>query len=155
ALARRGGPRRAGLDRRRPRGGHRRRRDPDRRRHRGTYDRAVRALRRDGDRPGRPRPRPPAVREERMKIWAFARGVATLVVLALLVSFAWTLNEYATRTLTRILIIGLLAVSVALMTGLAGLPTLGQTAPYLVGAYTTATLVQHDVDLGIVQLLAA
>src|SRR5258705_7227321 len=57
--------------------------------------------------------------------------------------------------LTRILIVGLLAVSVALLTGIAGLPTLGQTAPYLVGAYTTATLVDNDVDLGIVQLLAA
>ncbi|WP_432828182.1 branched-chain amino acid ABC transporter permease [Dactylosporangium sp. CA-092794] len=81
--------------------------------------------------------------------------LVTAALLALLVSFAWTLNEFATEMLTRILIIGLLAVSVALLTGVAGLPTLGQTAPYLVGAYTTAILVQHDVDLGIVQLLAA
>jgi branched-chain amino acid transport system permease protein len=83
------------------------------------------------------------------------RMVLVPAVLALLVSFAWTLDEYATRTLTRILIIGLLAVSVALLTGIAGLPTLGQTAPYLVGAYTAATLVQHDIDVGVVQLLAA
>jgi branched-chain amino acid transport system permease protein len=80
---------------------------------------------------------------------------ATAALLALLTSFAWTLNDYANQMLTRILIIGLLAVSVALLTGIAGLPTLGQTAPYLVGAYTTATLVHNDVDLGIVQLLAA
>lgn len=79
----------------------------------------------------------------------------TAALLALLVSFGWTLNEYAIQMLTRILIIGLLAASVALLTGVAGLPTLGQTAPYLAGAYTTALLVQHDVDLGIVQLLAA
>lgn len=83
------------------------------------------------------------------------RYLATAALLALLVSFAWTLDEYVTQMLTRILIIGLLAVSVALLTGVAGLPTLGQTAPYLVGAYTTAILVQHDVDLGVLQLLAA
>jgi branched-chain amino acid transport system permease protein len=83
------------------------------------------------------------------------RALAAAAVLALLVSFAWTLNEYATRTLTRILVIGLLAVSVALLTGVAGLPTLGQTAPYLVGAYTTATLLHHGVGVGVLQLLAA
>ena len=68
---------------------------------------------------------------------------------------AWVLDDYATKTLTRILVLGLLAVSVALLTGVAGLPTLGQTAPYLVGAYTAATLVRHDVSIGVVQLLAA
>ncbi|MER7009406.1 branched-chain amino acid ABC transporter permease, partial [Dactylosporangium sp. NPDC000555] len=80
---------------------------------------------------------------------------ATAALLTLLVSFAWTLDDYANQMLARILIVGLLAVSVALLTGVAGLPTLGQTAPYLVGAYTTATLVHHDVDLGVVQLLCA
>ncbi|MEV8512611.1 branched-chain amino acid ABC transporter permease [Dactylosporangium sp. NPDC051484] len=80
---------------------------------------------------------------------------ATAALLALLISFAWTLNDYANQMLARILIVGLLAVSVALLTGVAGLPTLGQTAPYLIGAYTTAILVHHDVDLGIVQLLGA
>ncbi|GAA0744908.1 branched-chain amino acid ABC transporter permease [Dactylosporangium roseum] len=83
------------------------------------------------------------------------RVAAFPVVLLLMVSFAWTLDEYATRTVTRILVIGLLAVSVALLTGIAGLPTLGQTAPYLVGAYTAATLIRHDVTVGVVQLLAA
>ncbi|WP_432987738.1 branched-chain amino acid ABC transporter permease [Dactylosporangium sp. CA-233914] len=85
--------------------------------------------------------------------WLLA--LVTTAVLGLLASFAWTLNEYANLMLTRILIVGLLAVTVALLTGVAGLPTLGQTAPYLVGAYTTAILIQHDVDLGILQLLAA
>ncbi|HTJ33654.1 MAG TPA: branched-chain amino acid ABC transporter permease [Dactylosporangium sp.] len=80
---------------------------------------------------------------------------ATAALLALLTSFAWTLNDYANQMLTRILIVGLLAVSVALLTGVAGLPTLGQTAPYLVGAYTTATLVHDEVHLGILHLLAA
>ncbi|GAA1516162.1 hypothetical protein GCM10009827_033600 [Dactylosporangium maewongense] len=76
-------------------------------------------------------------------------------LIAVLLPLAWVLDDYATKTLTRILVIGLLAVSVALLTGVAGLPTLGQTAPYLVGAYTAATLVRHDVAIGVVQLLAA
>lgn len=80
-------------------------------------------------------------------------GFPALIVA--LVPMAWVLDEYATKTLTKILVVGLLAVSVALLTGVAGLPTLGQTAPYLVGAYTAATLVRHDVHIGVVQLLAA
>nr|BFE62241.1 branched-chain amino acid ABC transporter permease [Dactylosporangium thailandense] len=85
----------------------------------------------------------------------FLRYLLTLAVLALLVSFAWTLDRYATGMLTRILIIGLLAVSVALLTGVAGLPTLGQTAPFLVGAYTTANLIEHGHTIGVVHLLAS
>jgi branched-chain amino acid transport system permease protein len=80
-------------------------------------------------------------------------GFPALIVV--LVPMAWVLDDYATKTLTSILVLGLLAVSVALLTGVAGLPTLGQTAPYLVGAYTAATLVRHDVSIGVVQLLAA
>ena len=80
-------------------------------------------------------------------------GFPALIVV--LLPMAWVLDDYATKTLTSILVLGLLAVSVALLTGVAGLPTLGQTAPYLVGAYTAATLVRHDVSIGVVQLLAA
>jgi branched-chain amino acid transport system permease protein len=47
---------------------------------------------------------------------------------------------YTMHALSRVIAVGLLAVSVALLTGHAGLPTLGQTAPYAVGAYTTALL---------------
>ncbi|GGM13999.1 branched-chain amino acid ABC transporter permease [Dactylosporangium sucinum] len=85
-----------------------------------------------------------------------ASGIAAVpLVLALLVSFAWTLTDYAQVTIAKVLIIALLAVSVALLTGTAGLPTLGQTAPYLVGAYTAANLVDADMDIAAVQLLAA
>ncbi|GAA3456901.1 branched-chain amino acid ABC transporter permease [Dactylosporangium matsuzakiense] len=83
------------------------------------------------------------------------RYLLTIAVLGLLVSFAWTLDRYATGMLTRMLIIGLLAVSVALLTGVAGLPTLGQTAPFLVGAYTTAIMVTHDITVGLWHLLAS
>jgi len=98
---------------------------------------------------------PALVRQIPAPVLKTLRVVVIPAVLALLVSFAWTLDEYANRTLSQILVVGLLAVSVALLTGIAGLPTLGQTAPYLVGAYTAATLVEHDIDSGIVQLLAA
>ncbi|MEN3305391.1 MAG: branched-chain amino acid transport system permease protein, partial [Micromonosporaceae bacterium] len=72
-----------------------------------------------------------------------------------LVAAPWLVDDYATTLLTRALSFGLLAVSVALMSGIAGLPTLGQTAPYAVGAYTTALLVRGGVAVGVVQVSAA
>jgi branched-chain amino acid transport system permease protein len=83
-----------------------------------------------------------------------ALAVALAVALALAAA-PWLLDGYATTLLTRALSFGLLAVSVALMAGVAGLPTLGQTAPYAVGAYTTALLVRAGVTVGAVQLPAA
>ena len=47
----------------------------------------------------------------------------------------WVVDDYTTSILARTLALGLVAVSVALLTGVAGLPTLGQTAPYAAGAY--------------------
>ncbi len=61
----------------------------------------------------------------------------------------WLVDDYTTATIARILVLGLVAVSVALLTGVAGLPTLGQTAPFAAGAYAAAQL-----D-GPVQLVAA
>jgi len=64
-------------------------------------------------------------------------------------------NPYAVATLARILAVGLLAVSVAVLTGWAGLPSLGQVAPFAVGAYTTALLARAGVTVGVVQMGAA
>jgi branched-chain amino acid transport system permease protein len=75
--------------------------------------------------------------------------------LAALVAAPWLVDGYGTTLLTRALSFGLLAVSVALLAGVAGLPTLGQTAPYLAGAYATALLVRAGSDVGAVQLPAA
>lgn len=72
-----------------------------------------------------------------------------------LVAAPWLVDDYGTTLLTQALSFGLLAVSVALMAGVAGLPTLGQTAPYLAGAYATALLVRAGTDVGAVQLLGA
>jgi branched-chain amino acid transport system permease protein len=54
------------------------------------------------------------------------------------VAAPWLVDDYTTAVLARILLLGLVAVSVALLTGVAGLPTLGQTGPYAAGAYTAA-----------------
>jgi len=64
-------------------------------------------------------------------------------------------DTYTVVTLARILAVGLLAVSVAALTGWAGLPSLGQVAPFAVGAYTTALLARAGVTVGVVQLGAA
>ncbi|MEJ3744667.1 branched-chain amino acid ABC transporter permease [Actinomycetes bacterium KLBMP 9797] len=70
------------------------------------------------------------------------------------VAAPWFVDPYTTTTLARILVLGLVAVSVAMLTGVAGLPTLGQTAPFAAGAYAAATLALHTPAVGVVQVLA-
>lgn len=67
----------------------------------------------------------------------------------------WWADPYSQAMIARILALGLLAASVALLTGLAGLPTLGQVAPFAVGAYTTALLARAGTTIAIVQLACA
>ncbi|BCB81847.1 branched-chain amino acid ABC transporter permease [Phytohabitans flavus] len=67
----------------------------------------------------------------------------------------WLVDDYTTATLARLLVLGLVGVSVALLTGVTGLPTLGQTAPFAAGAYAAAQLGLHDVANEPVRLLAA
>ncbi|MFK0044237.1 branched-chain amino acid ABC transporter permease [Streptomyces sp. NPDC090741] len=78
----------------------------------------------------------------------------TVAVLALALA-PFVLGPYAIGTLSRILVFGLLAVSVNLLTGLTGLPTLGQSAYFGVGAYTAAIVATRLTDIGILQLLIA
>jgi branched-chain amino acid transport system permease protein len=78
--------------------------------------------------------------------------LATVSATAVAVAVPWLVDDYTTATLARILVLGLVAVSVALLTGVAGLPTLGQTAPFAAGAYAAATLGQ---SVGVVQVLVA
>lgn len=78
-----------------------------------------------------------------------------LLVLAMLFCAVWVVDPYTLTVLTRILTLGLLAASVAVLTGIAGLPTLGQVAPYAVGAYTTAVLARAGLTVGPVQLIVA
>ncbi len=83
--------------------------------------------------------------------WAVAAAAAVLLAAGL----PWLVEPYTLTTLARIMALGLLAVSVAVLTGHAGMPTLGQVAPYAVGAYTTALLAKAGHTTGPVQLLVA
>jgi branched-chain amino acid transport system permease protein len=91
-------------------------------------------------------------------------GTGWLLVLAAAVAVPWLLDPYTVGQVSRMLAVGLLAVAVAVLTGHAGLPTLGQVAPYAVGAYVTGLLARAGqagvaggpwLTLGPVQLLAA
>jgi branched-chain amino acid transport system permease protein len=94
-----------------------------------------------------------------MSLWGYnpRKSSRSLVVVGVVVLIAapWVVGDYGTTLLTRALSFGLLAVSVALLAGVAGLPTLGQTAPYLAGAYATALLVRAGSDTGPAQLALA
>ncbi|MEU4475666.1 branched-chain amino acid ABC transporter permease [Micromonospora sp. NPDC023888] len=84
-----------------------------------------------------------------------ARGAVAALVLAGLVVAPWAVDDYTTAILARTLALALVGVSVALLTGVAGMPTLGQTAPYAAGAYACAVLGSRISDVGVVQLAVA
>ncbi|MCZ7438673.1 branched-chain amino acid ABC transporter permease [Micromonospora sp. WMMC241] len=83
------------------------------------------------------------------------RVAVAAAVLAGLVAAPWVVDDYTVSLLARTLALGLVAVGVALLTGVAGLPTLGQTAPYAAGAYAGALAGGQLSDVGPVQLLVA
>jgi branched-chain amino acid transport system permease protein len=92
--------------------------------------------------PGRPR-------ISRTWLATAAAGVGLLAAAPVLT------DGYTLTTLARMMAIGLLAASVAVLTGTAGLPTLGQVAPYAVGAYTTGLAARGGLTLAPAQLLLA
>lgn len=81
-----------------------------------------------------------------------AAGVGSLVAL---VAAPWLVGEYTISVLSKTLVLGLLAATVALLTGVCGAPTLGQTAPFAVGAYVSAQLAAHGYPAAIPLPLAA
>ncbi|MEV0005620.1 hypothetical protein AB0H28_25505 [Micromonospora sp. NPDC050980] len=86
----------------------------------------------------------------RWRSWA----PASLAV-AGLCAVAASADPYLHATAARMLPLAVLAASVAVVTGHAGLPTLAQVAPYAAGAYTTARLTLAGVDLALLHLIAA
>lgn len=78
--------------------------------------------------------------------------VAVALVALLLASLPLFLAPYPIGLAGRILAFGLLVVSVDLLTGVTGLPTLGQVAYFGVGAYTAALVGIHVTDNAVVQL---
>ncbi|WP_129266082.1 ABC transporter permease [Streptomyces sp. M3] len=83
---------------------------------------------------------------------AARRAAPLLVLLAVLAALPWVLDAYTLSLAGSALALGLLAVSVTVLTGYAGLPTLGQTAPFAVGAYATANLAQAGWTMGPAQI---
>ncbi|MET7370392.1 ABC transporter permease [Streptomyces sp. NPDC005566] len=84
---------------------------------------------------------------------AWRQAAPLLVLLVALVALPWMLDAYSISLAGSALALGLLAVSVTILTGYAGLPTLGQTAPFAVGAYATANLADAGWTMGPVQIL--
>jgi branched-chain amino acid transport system permease protein len=77
------------------------------------------------------------------------------VLLVAAAMLPWLVQPYTLTVLARIMALGLLAASVAVLVGHGGLPSLGQVAPYAVGAYTTAVLAGAGYTTGPWQLLVA
>ncbi|MFJ2435397.1 branched-chain amino acid ABC transporter permease [Streptomyces anulatus] len=84
---------------------------------------------------------------------AWRQAAPLLVLLVVLISLPALLDAYSISLAGSALALGLLAVSVTILTGYAGLPTLGQTAPFAVGAYATANLADAGWTAGPVQIV--
>ncbi|MFJ4502716.1 branched-chain amino acid ABC transporter permease [Streptomyces sp. NPDC088864] len=116
---------------------------------------------RDRPRAAAPAPAPEAVPAApgRLGTWLRTAGwrqtAPLLVLLAVLCALPGVLDAYSISLAGSALALGLLAVSVTVLTGYAGLPTLGQTAPFAVGAYATANLADAGWTVGPVQLVLA
>lgn len=72
-------------------------------------------------------------------------SIIAMVVVLLLVAVPLVFPADMANTLSRVLALALLAVSLDLLVGVSGMPSLGHAAPFGVGAYTAA-LVARDVD---------
>ncbi|MFF3176544.1 branched-chain amino acid ABC transporter permease [Streptomyces sp. NPDC057900] len=99
----------------------------------------------------------PAQSSGRFGAWArgaaWRRAAPLLVLLLVLIALPGLLDSYSISLAGSALALGLLAVSVTILTGYAGLPTLGQTAPFAVGAYATANLADAGWTVGPVQIV--
>ncbi|RPK89876.1 MULTISPECIES: ABC transporter permease [Streptomyces] len=84
---------------------------------------------------------------------AWRQAAPLLVLLVVLIALPALLDAYSISLAGSALALGLLAVSVTILTGYAGLPTLGQTAPFAVGAYATANLADAGWTVGPVQIV--
>lgn len=83
------------------------------------------------------------------------RRIVGFLAVTALVAMPWVVNAYMISLMSRVLIFGLLAISVNLLTGVTGLPTLGQSAYFGVGAYTGAIVATTVTAVGPVQLVLA
>jgi branched-chain amino acid transport system permease protein len=70
-------------------------------------------------------------------------GVPALVLLALLAAVPVFVDPFTANTLSRILVFALFAVSLDLLVGITGLPSLGHAAYFGIGAYTAGLVSIH------------
>jgi branched-chain amino acid transport system permease protein len=94
----------------------------------------------------------PAPARRRTAVLTSAAPVVAVVALALAPLF---LMPYATTTLTRVLVFGLLAASLDLLVGVTGLPSLGHAAYFGVGAYAAGWFAKNVSAAAPVPLLVA
>lgn len=78
-------------------------------------------------------------------LWTMA-GWSALV--AGVVLFGLHADRYSAALATRVLVVGLLAASVAVLAGWCGLASLGQTFPFALGAFTTGLLAKQGLTTG-------
>ncbi|MFI0446358.1 branched-chain amino acid ABC transporter permease [Actinomadura sp. 6N118] len=81
--------------------------------------------------------------------------LVALPVIVLLVAAPLVLGPYPVTTMTRILAFAVLVLSVDLLTGITGLPTLGQAAYFGVGGYTAVLVGLHVTSDAALQVVAA
>ncbi|WP_406281108.1 ATP-binding cassette domain-containing protein [Embleya sp. NBC_00896] len=84
-----------------------------------------------------------------------AGRILAVAAIVWLVAAPYLVGVFTIILLSQALSLGLLAASVAVLGGGAGLPSLGQVAPYAVGGYTAAILAEHGMTIGIVHTLVA
>jgi branched-chain amino acid transport system permease protein len=83
------------------------------------------------------------------------RVALPLVVLVVLAAVPLFVAPFGTSTLSRILIFALFAVSLDLLVGVTGLPSLGHAAYFGVGAYAAGLVAIHWTAEGVVPVLVA
>jgi len=84
-----------------------------------------------------------------------APAALALGVLVVLAAVPFFVSPFGTSTLSRVLVFALFAVSLDLLVGITGLPSLGHAAYFGVGAYTAGLVSLHVTSEGVVPVLAA
>jgi branched-chain amino acid transport system permease protein len=82
-------------------------------------------------------------------------AVLGLALLAVLVAVPLFVDPFGTNTVSRMLVFALFAMSLDLLVGLTGLPSLGHAAWFGIGAYTAGLVAIHWTAEGLVTVLAA
>lgn len=97
---------------------------------------------------------PPAPRPAGRR-WGVGPRVLPLAVLVVLAALPLFVAPFTINTMSRILVFALFAVSLDLLVGITGLPSLGHAAYFAVGAYTAGLVSMHWTSEGVVTVVLA